>query len=55
MFTSVINEVMQEDEEAIAAKAVDMKRRWREQGDDVMFPDEVCRLHPHAVVFREPG
>ena len=24
-----------------AAQIVDLKRRWREQQDDVLFPDEV--------------
>ena len=36
---------MQDDEESTGAAApADMKRRWREQQDDVLFPDEVCPL-----------
>ena len=32
----------QEDEESMkAAQIVDLKKRWREQQDDVLFPDEV--------------
>jgi hypothetical protein len=32
---------MQEDDVSAATADVDMKKRWREQQDDVMFPDEV--------------
>ncbi len=32
---------MADDEEGSADVGVDLKQRWREQQDDVMFPDEV--------------
>lgn len=31
-----------------AAQMADMKRRWREQQDDVLFPDEVSAETPSS-------
>ena len=40
---------LQEDEESVkAAQMADMKRRWREQQDDVVFPDEVSAETPSS-------
>ena len=39
----------QEDEESVkAAQMADTKRRWREQQDDVVFPDEVSAETPSS-------
>lgn len=34
---------------------VDMKKRWRDQQDDVLFPDEVTPLHWASLVLSTCG
>ena len=46
---SLCASILQDDEESGSAAApADMKRRWREQQDDVLFPDEVRPLLANA-------